>query len=178
MIMTGPESSGKTSLTQALALRYEWPLVPEYARWYLSRKADPRYTLEEVLAMAEHQWRLERYLSHCHRQRDWLLCDTDLLVFEVWLEVVYGYCPDWIARAWREGEERHYVLCDIDVPWEADPLREAPAFAQRQMLFERYRQKLMDGPHPYCLVSGAVEQRMEKLAREWWVKAENFSSGD
>ncbi len=154
--IVGPESTGKSLLTAELARHVGEPWVPEYARRYLQRLSRP-YTEADVEQMARGQVALEAALGPLARH--WLFCDTNLLVVQVWLEYVFGHCPDWIARAWqRPGHYHHHLLMDIDTPWEADPLREHPH--ARAELMAIYRWHLARSGVPFSVVSGVGEDRL------------------
>ncbi len=155
--IVGPESTGKSYLAAQLAQHTDEPWVPEYARLYLPRLPRP-YTGADVERMAHGQLALEAALAPLARH--WLFCDTNLLVVQVWLEYVFGQCPDWIARAWQQpGRYYHHLLMDVDTPWEADPLREHPH--ARAELMTIYRQHLEQSGVPFSVVSGAGSARLQ-----------------
>ena len=168
LITTGAESSGKTTLAQDLAAGLGAPLVPELSRLYLEARraaaADFVYAAADLLAIARLQHARER--DGVAEGPPLLICDTDLLVIEVWSEVKYGECHPWIRRTLREAAEsgtRHYLLCDWRIPWQADPLRENPH--DRDVLHERYLAKLRDYGFDYTLVQGDPEQRLATALR-------------
>jgi NadR type nicotinamide-nucleotide adenylyltransferase len=152
--ITGPESTGKSVLAQDLARHYRADWVPEYARVYLQglRRA---YTMEDILVIAKGQLRLEEEAAR--KARGFLFCDTDFLVARIWSEFRYGTCHPWIVRQ----SERHvydlYLLCNTDVPWADDPLREHPN--ARQELFDLYQQALVRMNLSYFVISGTGEAR-------------------
>lgn len=90
-----------------------------------------------------------------------VICDTDLLVLIVWSEVRFGQSHPWILETFAsrlDADNRHYLLCDCDIPWQPDPLRESAD--SRPELFELYKQKLDYFGLPYTVVSGSREQRL------------------
>ena len=92
-----------------------------------------------------------------------LVCDTDLLVLVIWSEVRFGQCHDWIIETYAEQtrtQDRHYLLCSYDVPWEPDPLRENPD--DRKELFDLYREKLEFLGLNYDIIAGTVDERLSK----------------
>jgi len=138
IVITGPESTGKTTLAEALAAHYRAPLVPEYARTYLEILQPPPYSQADILTIAKAQVAWEEYYL---RQTERLLfCDTGLLVLKVWSEFKYGQCDPWILE---QIDRRSYdlcFLCGIDVPWEFDPLRESKQ--DREKLYEIFKSEL------------------------------------
>lgn len=160
LVFTGPESSGKSTLVHWLCQKYSLPSNPEYARIYLS-SLQRKYTKEDVIFMAEQQIK-----SEGKSERPWV-CDTDLLTYLIWLEVVYGISmPDW-AEIVREQCDRYYFLLKPDIPWEPDPLRENPD--NRDELFDLYLDKLKIFELPYVIVEGEGEKR-KKAVEENFLK--------
>ncbi|MAY03947.1 MAG: ATPase [Gammaproteobacteria bacterium] len=166
-ILTGPESCGKTTLATALAGYWSAPLVEEQARSYLLEKGrdnpDFHYQEEDLLRIAERQLEAENHALEQQPAR--LICDTDLLVLMVWSEVKYGKCEPWIQKQFehslRHGQ-RHYILCDWQIPWQEDELREHPDL-HRKELFQRYKQKMNDYGIIYTAVGGSTMQRFRQV---------------
>lgn len=155
--ITGPESTGKSSICEALQLHFGGFVVPEFAREFLSNKPD-RYTFEDVEFMAREQ--LKREQSAFDAQHEFLFCDTDLLVMRIWMEHVFGKCPQWIIEE-SEGKQYDFtLLMDIDLPWEDDPLREHPH--QREVLFQKYLEVLEQSKRPFAIVRGNGEDRIQR----------------
>lgn len=162
--MTGPESCGKTTLATRLSATLRLPLVPEVSREYLSQKLSAdghfNYSETELLEIASEQNSLE--LRAVDMDPGLLLCDTDLLVIIIWSEVRFGHCHQWILDTFADrlgANKRHYLLCDYDVPWQPDPLRENAD--GRGELFELYRQKLEFYQLPYTVMSGDIPTRLD-----------------
>ncbi len=163
-ILTGPESSGKTTLASTLANYWSAQLIPEQARIYLEEKsiASPfQYQVTDILAIAKQH--LAKEQAALQEQPEHLICDTDLLVLIIWSEVKYGSCDKWILEKFEQAlgtTTRHYILCDWQIPWEADPLRENPA--DREELFRLYQAKLKNYGIDYTAVSGSNMQRFNQ----------------
>ena len=154
--VTGPESTGKSSIVKQLADYYGCSYVPEYAREYLSLLNRP-YTALDVETIARKQMELEDSISSNSRI---IFYDTDLLVCRIWMEVVFGACPDWLIAESRKQRYSHTLLMNIDLPWDPDPLREHPHL--REELFKRYRTALIEDQRPFTIISGMNEDRFEK----------------
>lgn len=157
--ITGPESSGKTTLAKALAERLKAQWIPEFARDYLLAK-NGHYEQKDLVKIAHGQISEWNKLS----QEEIVICDTEMLVMKVWSAVKYGQVDPFILKAWSEQHFDHYFLCSPDIPWEEDPLREHPE--QREELFEIYLQELKDSKLPFTIVEGDLENRIEICLRE------------
>ncbi|MBX0291096.1 ATP-binding protein [Hymenobacter sp. HSC-4F20] len=158
--LTGPESTGKTTLSRLLAEHYRTAWAPEYARQYLEKQG-PRYTLADLEEIARGQLDAEAsaVATATRLGRPVVFCDTDLLVIKIWAEHAFGQCPDWIKT---QMERQHYdlvLLLNVDLPWEPDPLREHPN--HRQYFFELYQRELRDQFANFAEISGTACQRLE-----------------
>jgi nicotinamide riboside kinase len=162
LVVTGPESSGKTTLATQLADYWKTPLVAEASRGYL--KGKDSYQQHDLLEIAKQQHIQEQtVLSHLPER---IVCDTDLLVIMIWSEVKYGYCDPWIYSTFensikQQTSSRYYYLCDSNIPWQADPLRENPH--NRDELFDLYLQKLKEYELDYRIVKGEPRERLLKV---------------
>jgi len=155
IVLTGPESTGKSTLSKALAAHFGTLWVPEYARFYLNHLPRP-YFPEDVLRIAQGQMQWEAVWEKYAREL--LFCDTDLLVPKIWMEHKYGYCDSWIDEQLSLRSYDLYLLCDIDMPWENDPLREHPN--EREALFEKYRTALETLGARYAIIRGNGTERL------------------
>lgn len=161
--ITGPESSGKSALAAALAARLLTTWVPEYAREYLLNLPDPAaYTLADLENIARGQLAAENEAAATLAPSRPLFCDTDLLVILIWAEERFGRCPAWLRRAaLAPTAYGRRLLLRPDLPWEPDPLREAPDPAERARLFARYRATLQAAGLPFTEIGGVGEERVE-----------------
>jgi len=161
VVITGPESCGKTTLARQLAGHWEAPLVNEAARDYLQRKDS--YQESDLLEIAKLQSAMEQEKTVMSAEK--LVCDTDLLVILIWSEVKYGRCDPWIRETLencfnKKSLTRHYILCDPKIPWQQDRLRENPH--NRDELFAVYLKKLRDYKLAYSIVRGGPQERFQQ----------------
>lgn len=154
--VTGPESTGKSTLAAGLAEHYSTIYLPEFARGYLTENG-PEYSYETVLFIAEQQLLKQREIFK--KRISPCFFDTDLLVCRIWLEFVFGKCPQHIIQESIKPVFTHTFLMNIDLPWQDDPLREHPA--QRKELFEMYYRVLEHSERNFTVVSGAGNARLE-----------------
>ncbi|CAM1360479.1 AAA family ATPase [Tenacibaculum xiamenense] len=162
VVLFGPESTGKTTLSGQLARHYNTVWAPEYAREYLQDKwNNERKTCEEsdLLPIAEGQMKLENELAK--KADKVLICDTDLLETKVYSEEYYGGFVDPILdEAAISNSYDIYFLTYIDTPWEADDLRDRPE--QRLEMFNAFENALKKYNRPYVLLKGDKETRLKK----------------
>jgi len=164
IVITGPESSGKTTLASQLSDYWKMPLVSEVARDYLQEKES--YRQHDLLEIAKQQHNQEQTLL-C-KSPDRIICDTDLLVIMIWSEVKYGNCDPWIVSTFETSVKqkkipRLYYLCDFQIPWQADRLRENPD--NRDELFDLYLQKLQKYDLDYSIVKGQPKTRLQQVLK-------------
>ena len=157
--ITGPESTGKSWLAEHLADHYNTKWVPEYAREYLVNINRP-YTYNDILLIAKNQFRLENLAS---KGTDLLFCDTDFCVTNIWCRVKYNKCHPWIEKKTAENLYDLYLLCDIDLPWQYDPLREHPEM--RRELFDMYQNLLLETNCNYRIIKGTGDDRLQNAIR-------------
>jgi nicotinamide riboside kinase len=156
IVITGPESSGKSTLTQLLAKEYDTFFVKEYAREYLE-SINRSYVFEDVLIMAKEQLRLEEKTNE-----DLIFLDTDLSVFAIWIKESYNQEIDWIENHLKLSKDKIYFLCAVDVEWQDDPLREHPEKEDRERLFDMYKGLLEKYNLDYHVISGDIPARIKK----------------
>ena len=155
--IVGPESSGKTTLANALGERLHAVVVEEHARAYLDANG-PEYTEDDLLRIARGQV-LSEERAEAHRP-GLLICDTDIITIRIWSEEKYGRCDPWINE---QSERRAYdlwLLCSPEgIAWEPDPLRENPH--GRDRLFKAYAQLLHRLEKPHVILAGDRELRLK-----------------
>jgi NadR type nicotinamide-nucleotide adenylyltransferase len=153
--VTGPESTGKSLLTKQLALHYHTLFVPEVAREYLA-DLGRLYEFEDIVYIAKKQ--LDTENEQAEKAGDILFCDTDLLVTKIWSLYKYGKCDPWIEEHVNCHRYDLYLLCDIDLPWQDDPLREHPE--NRKELFGMYKEELISLGVNFSIIRGKGKLRL------------------
>jgi nicotinamide riboside kinase len=173
IILTGPESSGKSTMAQALATALGAPLVPEFARSYLAHLGRP-YRCDDLPTIARGQqawedWFADNRLIINEKEPKTLICDTDWTVIQVWEEYKFGVrssefgvrsspLSDSKLRT-PNSRTRFYFLCAPDIPWQPDPQREHPH--ERAQLFEHYERLLRHENLPYHILRGPHAERLQ-----------------
>ncbi len=158
--VTGPESTGKSALCEALATHYRTLWVPEFARSYLAGRRPP-YTPADLDRIADGQLAAEETAEA--QATGLLFCDTDLTVLKIWSEHAFGRCTPHIQHLYETRRCDLYLLADIALPWEPDPLREHPQL--RRYFFDKYRQALSKAGHPFRIISGTGADRLRRAVQ-------------
>jgi NadR type nicotinamide-nucleotide adenylyltransferase len=158
----GPESTGKSTLCVGLADYYATSWVPEYAREYLSSHG-LKYSYDDLLVIARTQIKIEDQIAAA--SSGLVFIDTNLYVMKVWCEFVYGKCHQWILNTIAQRSYDLYLLCNIDIPWEFQEMREYPDFESRQRLFHMYKDILVNQEVPWSVISGTKNARLESAIK-------------
>lgn len=164
IVVIGPESTGKSTLTEALALHYHCDFVPEYARSYIEH-LNREYVYEDLWEIAKGQLALEDEKLK-QTQSGYLFCDTDLNVIKVWSLHKYNKCEPQILEIIEKRKYDFYFLTDIDLPWEPDPQREHPDPEMRAYFMEIYQKIVINSGVPWVKLSGNKEERLLKAIEE------------
>lgn len=177
IVAIGPESTGKSTLCAQLAAHYNTLWVPEYARKFLEKH--DKYNYDDLLTIAKGQIQLEdevamrleqsvmsseqSALSYEQTANSYpLFIDTDMYVMQVWYEYVYNRCHNWILSQIATRQYDGYLLCNIDLPWKQDGMREYPDKKIREKLYHYYRELMINQSVPWIEISGNEEERLEK----------------
>ncbi len=155
IVFTGPESSGKTTISRQIATFFNIPLVEEYAREYLENKRTQKYSYDELLKIHLHQEVLHEKALEINPV---IICDTDALTIAIWSNEVFGKVDRMIQQTVEIDPPEHYFICKPDIPWMKDPLRENPN--DRDRLFEQYLHRIQNLFVPYTIVAGDEESRL------------------
>ena len=162
VVVFGPESTGKTTLCKDLAAHYNTLWVSEFARDFLQNKWDTTQevcTLEDLPIIAQGQMDLEN--AALKNANKILFCDTNVLVTQIWSETHFeGYCDPKILAAVKQVHYDLYLLTGIDIPWEADDLRDRPN--DRVRMFEYFKIKLKEQKIAYKHIKGDRENRIKQ----------------
>jgi len=159
----GPESTGKSTLCEELANHYQSMWVPEFARRYLVEHG-MNYSYEDLLTIAKGQLRLEDETvddSQKINAKKPVFIDTDMYVMKVWCEFVFQRCHQFIIDQIVERRYDLYLLCNIDLPWTFDPLREYPSEEPRKILYRMYKDILINQSTPWVEISGDSSLRLQ-----------------
>jgi len=171
IVLFGPESTGKTVLAQALAAHYDTLWVPEFARSYLENKiafydglgkSSEEICLEsDIPPIVMGQIASEDSISD--QAKKLIFFDTNPLQTSVYVKYYYQKKYDWLINLLQIRTYDHYLLMDIDIAWEADPLRDRPN--NRLEIFELFKNELDARDIPFTLVNGNAENRINNAIK-------------
>ncbi|MFC3561094.1 AAA family ATPase [Pedobacter jamesrossensis] len=155
--VVGPESTGKSTMSLLLANHYKVSWVPEYARYYCANLTAP-YTLQDEVNMYYGQISLEDAVLAIAND-DFVICDTTFITVKIWSDEVLGETPKVVLEALKDRTYDLYLLMDIDLPWQDDPLRDFPN--QREYFMEIWQKELKALNANYKVVGGIAEKRLK-----------------
>jgi NadR type nicotinamide-nucleotide adenylyltransferase len=172
IVVIGPESTGKSTLCAELAAHYKTEWCPEYAREYLDKNGKD-YSYDDLLTIAKGQIAEEEVTSYklqvasedSHQpstiNHQLLFIDTDMYVMKVWCEFAFGKCHNWILNQIANRKYDLYLLCNVDLPWVSDELREYPDKETRNKLYHYYKDIMINQPVPWIDISGSYQGRFQ-----------------
>jgi NadR type nicotinamide-nucleotide adenylyltransferase len=157
IVLTGPESTGKSELTKGLAKHFRGLMVDEYARQYVEN-IEGYYTFDDVEQIAGEQ--VKEYLHACRSagKKQLVFFDTFLIITKIWFEEVFFCCPVWLHKAIKDCQVDFALLCLPDIPWQNDGVRENPH--RREYLFNCYKRELEYYQIPFAVVEGQGANRL------------------
>lgn len=161
IVVIGPESTGKSTICEELAQHYESDWCPEFAREYLLTHGT-KYDYDDLLTIAKGQVAMEdEYTKKLHHSKP-LFIDTDMYVMKVWAEYVFGKCHRFILDQIVERKYQLYLLCNVDLPWTKDELREYPDLETREKLYHMYKDLMINQDTAWVEICGNYEERLQK----------------
>ncbi len=165
VVVVGAESTGKTTLVEALASHYKTSWAPEYGRMYTYGKPasgpGSEWDSEEFRFIAEEQNQLEDMLAGYSNKL--LLCDTDALATALWHEVYLGSWSKEVEKLFLKMSYALYLVTDYDTPHVQDEIRVGEG--SREAMHHRFIQLLEKYQRPYKVISGSPEERLEQAVQ-------------
>ena len=155
--VVGPESTGKSTMATYLADKFNTVCVPEYARYYCQNLHN-KYTLQDELNMFYGQLALEEALLPL-AQNNVLVCDVTIMTIKIWCDYLFDDTPEKVKQEIYNRKYDFYLLMDIDLPWEDDPLRDFPE--QREYFMQVWKKELDAIQGSYQIISGVGEERLQ-----------------
>jgi len=158
--VVGPESTGKSTMSAYLAKHYDTVWVPEFAREYCEKLTAPP-TWQDEINMFYGQLALEEeLLPQANRL---LICDTTFITVKIWSDYTFGQSPQEVLEKLPIHPYDLYLLLDIDLPWEQDPLRDFPHM--REHFMQVWHKELRTLDARYVVISGTGPERYESAVK-------------
>ena len=158
--VVGPESTGKSTMSDYLAAHYHTIAVPEFSREYCAALTGP-CTWQDEINMFQGQLALEAALLP--KANKLLICDTTFLTVKIWSEHMFGQAPQEVLDELPKHPYDFYLLLDIDLPWQDDPLRNFPELREHFMAI--WHQELTALQARYMVISGIGNDRYENAVK-------------
>jgi nicotinamide riboside kinase len=165
IIITGPESVGKTSLAKELASTFGGNYIDEYAREYIS-SLNRRYSYDDILHIAT--WQKEQFDRINEDKEGLYFVDTYLIITKIWFMWHAGEYPAWMDDSIAQTKNCLYLLCAPDIEWKSDKVRENGG-ENRNILYRTYRNELLTNRLEFREVKGINDLRIRNAAN--FVKA-------
>jgi nicotinamide riboside kinase len=161
IVITGAESTGKSALTEYLASYFNAPAIPEFARKYVEN-LNKKYTYNDVEIIARRQiFQLKELKKQNH---EYIFSDTWLIITKIWFEEVFGQLPSWIESEIHQSDIDLFIVCDIDLPWIPDNVRENGG-EKRIYLQNKYIENIIHYNFPYQIVNGLNKTRFQNAVK-------------
>lgn len=155
--VVGPESTGKSTMSKFLAKEFDTLCIPEYARYYC-KDLNNNYTEQDELNMFYGQLALEDAFIETVKSNI-IICDTTILTVKIWSDHLFGKTPEVVLAEVQNRKYDYYLLMDIDLPWEHDPLRDFPN--DRPYFLSVWKKELDAINANYGVISNLGEQRLQ-----------------
>lgn len=171
LVLTGPESSGKSWLAEEIQTNFGGQLVGEYVRYFIEREQrDTCYADITTIAQGQLAWEDQARAA----RPELLILDTHLLSNLLWSQALFGDCPSWIEHALLERDYHLHLLLDpVDAPWVDDGQRCQPELAQRLAFYQQCEGWLQRHQQPLQRIQGNWTQRREQTLKtvEHWLNS-------
>ncbi len=155
--VVGPESTGKSTMSAFLAEHYKTVWVPEFSRGYCEKLSEPP-TWQDEINMFHGQLALEAAILP--KANKLLICDTTFITVKIWSDEIFGKAPQEVIDELPIRLYDLYLLLDIDLPWQDDPLRDFPHM--REHFMDIWTNELNALNANYITISGIGEDRYAK----------------
>lgn len=156
--LTGPESTGKTTLAVHLANHFGGVCIAEYAREYVENLGR-QYGFRDVCRIAHEQIRQQNKAKNSDEK--FIFFDTDLIITKVWFEYCYKKTPLFVDNYLKNSPIDCYLLCSPDIKWQNDTVRENGTKQKRQFFFKWYKREIEKTGKPFYIIKEKGDKRLK-----------------
>lgn len=181
IVLVGPESTGKTTLSKLLGEHFDTLWTREYLREFSEEKLkNKKKSIEKSdnYTIVKNQIFLEN--EALTRANRFLFCDTNFVQTMIYSELYFGESDGFFTECIDNLKYDLYLLTGIDVDWEADGIRDAPF--EREKHYEYFKKRLTELNKPFIEISGNKEERLQKAVQVTndleLAQKRGFKSGD
>lgn len=153
----GAESTGKSTLAQALAAKYRTEYVAEYGREYYEKHNGVSH-VDKLTQIGITQLRLEH--AAAFNARNYLFCDTSVLTTKMYAQLVFKHVPAELAALSHDYYDV-MILCSPDFPLVQDRTRMNEEM--RMKMHRLYMQEFLRFEGIRFQASGSVEERVKQF---------------
>ena len=165
VVLFGPESTGKTSLSMELASKYNTFWCQEFARDYLFLKNKIEHRVEkgivsiyeDIEPMAIGQISIEDHFASLGKSI--IFYDTNLLTNLIYSDYYFGKHPAWLSETLQDRQYDLYLLLSIETPWVYDPLRDRPE--AREVMYALFKTELVKRNQRFEEIKGLGQERVD-----------------
>ena len=158
VVITGAESTGKTTLTRQLAAHFEAPISREFVRDFVE-SIDRPIRVKDLGAIMKGQINYES--EACKNSPRIVFHDTNLLSNSIYAEYYFKEQPKALESTLSHTKYDLYLFCQNEIPWQPDgEQRDSPqARNEIHIAFEKH---LADCLVPVIQIKGNPENRFHQ----------------
>ena len=174
IVICGPESTGKSTMTENLSVHFNTNYVDEFAREFLQKKWDivnEVCTKEDLIKIARGQIELEN--TKIKSANKLIFCDTNISTTIAWSKTHFdGFCDPWLMSQSKLLKYDYYLLLNTDVAWIKDDLRDSPNDREKMFLAHKFELDILNVN--YDIIEGSDFDKRLKQAVDYIKKSINF----
>lgn len=159
VLLLGAESTGKSTLAQALAAHYQTQWVSEYLREFVAQQGRLPQASEQLLIA---QTQIAYEITAMVMAQNYLFCDTGPCMTALYSSYCFGECPSDLLHLAQQHRYDVVLVTNTDIAWQADGIqRDSPA--AQLAIHQSLLNLLHDWSWDYTLVTGGEAERLKQV---------------